>query len=117
MKRTFTSSACKTCRYLYLPFLLLLTITGYSQSVQLNGTNSYVSIGNHSSLHLTNFTLEAWIRIEGVGLTTATSGSSGGFSDVVPIIAKGRSESESAAVDVNYFMGYQPSTNKLIADF
>src|SRR6185295_12195385 len=94
----------------------LFAIAGFSQSVKFNGTNNYVSLGNHSSLHVTNFTLEAWIRIDGAGITTSTSGSNG-FTDVVPIIAKGRSESESAAVDVNYFFGYQPSTNKLIADF
>ena len=94
----------------------------YCSSIWLPGVNpvrftdsSYINLGNHASLKLTNFTLEAWIRIEGYGSTTETG--SGGISAVVPIITKGRAESEAAAVDVNYFLGYNLSTMRLVADF
>ncbi|MBK7852806.1 MAG: metallophosphoesterase [Bacteroidetes bacterium] len=99
--------------------LLLATITFLSkillaQSVSLNGTSQYVNLGNDPSNHLSNFTLEAWIKIEGTGITTSTG--SGGVT-IVPILAKGRAEAELPAVDVNYFLGYDPATNKLTADF
>ncbi len=84
-------------------------------ALDFNGSNNYVDLGNDASLHLTNFTLEAWVKIEGTGVSTSTG--SGGITDIVPIISKGRAEAEAAAQDVNYFLGYQLSTNKLVADF
>ena len=59
--------------------------------------------------------MEAWVKIEGYGSTTETG--AGGLTKVVPIITKGRAFGESAAVDVNYFLGYESGTNKLVADF
>ena len=79
------------------------------------GTNQYIEIPNDPILRLTNFTLEAWIKIEENGKVTSTG--SGGIGDIVPIISKGRAEAEYAEVDVNYFLGYQKSTNQLVADF
>jgi Concanavalin A-like lectin/glucanases superfamily/Secretion system C-terminal sorting domain/Calcineurin-like phosphoesterase len=118
------ASACtgkfRLRNFLSLPFLaalIFLSHPGNGQSIQLNGTNQLVSAGNAASLHLTNFTLEAWIKIEGAGITTSTS-SNGGFTNVVPIITKGRAETDGIkAKEINYFLGYQPSTNKLVADF
>ncbi|GEM_PF-893763 len=99
---------------LFFFFLCLNSSRVYSQSISLNGTNQYANAGNSASLHVTNFTLEAWIKIEGTGVSTGTG--SGGVT-LVPILAKGRAEAESPAVDVNYFFGYDPTTNKLAADF
>ncbi len=76
---------------------------------------TYINLGNAPELKLTNFTLEAWVKIEGYGSTTETGG--GGLLKVVPIISKGRAEGELADVDVNYFLGYESGTNKLMADF
>ncbi len=76
---------------------------------------TYVDLGNSAELHLTNFTLEAWVKIEGYGSTAQTGG--GGLVKVVPIISKGRAEGETPAVDANYFLGYESGTNKLTADF
>lgn len=76
---------------------------------------TYVNLGNAPELKLTNFTLEAWVKIEGYGSTTETGG--GGVTKIVPIITKGRAEGETADVDVNYFLGYESGTNKLMADF
>ncbi|MGB3006041.1 MAG: LamG-like jellyroll fold domain-containing protein [Chitinophagaceae bacterium] len=111
-----------------LPFykkLLLICFSFFSivlfsnaQSLRFTDT-SYVNLGNQASLKLTNFTLEAWIKIEGYGSTTETgsTGAGGGQTGVVPIITKGRAEAEAAAVDVNYFLAYRLSDMKLIADF
>jgi hypothetical protein len=85
------------------------------KSIRFTDT-SYVDLGNAASLHLTNFTVEAWIKIEGYASTTQ-SGSPGGQSGLVPIITKGRAEQELASVDVNYFLSYRLSDMKLVADF
>jgi hypothetical protein len=89
--------------------------TSGSFALDFNGSNNFVDCGNDASLHVTNFTLEAWVKREGTGVT-ASSGT-GGITDIVPVISKGRGEAENAAQDVNYILGYQLSTNKVIADF
>jgi len=95
-----------------------IVLSSNAQSLRFTDT-SYVNLGNHASLKLTNFTLEAWIKIEGYGSTTETgsTGVGGGQTGVVPIITKGRAEAEAATVDVNYFLAYRLSDMKLIADF
>ena len=100
------------------PFSFSMTINSIGQSLRFTDT-SYVNLGNASSLHLTNFTIEARIKIEGYGSTTETgaTGTGGGQTGVVPIITKGRAQSESASVDINYFLGYRLSDMKLVADF
>ena len=99
-------------------FFIFPAMISTSQSLRFTDT-SYVNLGNSSSLRLTNFTIEARIKIEGYGSTTETgaTGSGGGQTGVVPIITKGRAQSESASVDINYFLGYRLSDMKLVADF
>ncbi len=107
-------------RMLLFPFfltLLVFTNAGYGQSAGLNGTSQYVALDNYASLHLTNFTLEAWIKIEGTGVITASGTGTGGHANIVPIITKGRAEAEVPAQDVNYFLGYDLTTKRLLADF
>jgi Concanavalin A-like lectin/glucanases superfamily/Secretion system C-terminal sorting domain/Calcineurin-like phosphoesterase len=106
--------------FLNLSFFIILfflfPIINNGQSVKLNGTSQYGNAGNAASLHLSSFTLEAWIKIDGSGTTTSTG--TGGITNAVPIITKGRAETDGTpAKEVNYFLGYQPSTNKLVADF
>ncbi len=98
------------------PILALFSFlpAGQSQSLRFSGSD-YIVLGNDPSLKLTSFTLEAWIIIEGTGTPTSTG--TGGIGDIVPIISKGRAEQEDPVKDVNYFLGYQLSTNKLVADF
>jgi hypothetical protein len=108
--------------YFFVHLLMIcLVVNTFAQSLGFNGTGSYVNITNNSSLRLQNFTLEAWIKIEGAGATTGTAMTTGegGFkpSSVIPIIAKGRREKGAAATSVNYFFGYRPSDMKLVADF
>ncbi len=94
-------------------FIISISLQSRSQSVGFSGSN-YANAGNAAALHVTNFTLEAWVKIEGTGATTSSG--SGGVT-LVPFIAKGRAESELAAVDVNYIFGYDLTTRKLVADF
>ncbi len=92
---------------------ILVCLQSQAQSVKFSGTD-YANAGNDAALHLTDFTLEAWVKIEGTGVTTSSG--SGGIT-LIPFIAKGRGEAEIAAVDVNYIFGYDPATNRLLADF
>ena len=49
------------------------------------------------------------------GVATATG--SGGLPTVIPLITEGRSQSESAAADLNYFLGINAMTGAWMADF
>ncbi|REJ84476.1 MAG: T9SS C-terminal target domain-containing protein [Bacteroidetes bacterium] len=81
-------------------------------SVEFDGTNSYVNLGNPASLSLNTFTLEAWIMRKGNGISTFT-----GAFNAVPLIAKGREESNANNRDINYFLGIEQGTNFLAADY
>lgn len=81
-------------------------------SIKFYGIDSYINLGNQ--LGLSEYTLEAWIKIQGNGV--ATSSGNGGV-NAVPIICKGRGEEDANNKDCNYFFGYDPGTMKLVADF
>ena len=99
-----------------------------------NGTTQYATAGSetdgtYSNLGATQFTLETWVRRTGNGVTTSTG--AGGLEDLtstggqdrraIPLISKGRAQSDGTNVDVNYFLGLDPdSTNtnfRVVADF
>ncbi|MBL0131521.1 MAG: hypothetical protein IPP43_10680 [Chitinophagaceae bacterium] len=73
------------------------------QSVGLNGSTQYANLGNDASLHLTSFTLEAWIKIEGTSVVSSTG--AGGFANIVPIITKGKADAEVAGTGCKLFFG------------
>lgn len=81
-------------------------------ALSFDGTNDYVTFGPASGLNMHQFTLETWFYWTGGG-TTASTGT-GGIS-AIPLITKGRGESESATYNVNYFLGI--NGGKLAADF
>jgi len=116
MKLFYSSE--KTRSFQFFLLLIFFGMAAHGQCLRFTDT-SFVNLGNSTSLHLTNFTIEGWIKIEGYGSTTetGTTGSGGGQTGVVPIITRGRAESESAKVDINYFLGYRFSDMKLVADF
>ena len=101
--------------------LFSLSLAGWALSspaqqtaLKFNGTSSYVSFGQATStLGATNFTLECWFKRIGTGSTASTG--TGGISGV-PLVTKGRGESESPTLNCNYFLGHT-SGNLLIADF
>ena len=49
----------------------------------------------------------------GVGVGTGN----GGIASAIPLITKGRAEAETTAADVNYFLGIDATSGKLVADF
>ena len=76
---------------------------------------AYASFGSPAALQLTQFTLEMWVRRDGPGEGTNTG--AGGIPDAIPLIAKGRADSETATADINYLFGIQASNGVLCADF
>ncbi|HON08117.1 MAG TPA: Ig-like domain-containing protein, partial [Verrucomicrobiota bacterium] len=82
--------------------------------LSFDGNNDYVTFGVASGLGTSNFTLELWFKWTGAG-STATTGSGG--VDAIPLIAKGRGESDGNNRDMNYFLGIDPQKNVLVADF
>ena len=55
------------------------------------------------------------VPADGAGAPTSTG--TGGITNAIPLIAKGRAEAENAAADVNYFLGIDATSGKLVADF
>ena len=84
-------------------------------AVQLNGTNQYVTLGVAADLRSATFTVELWFQRTGNGTPTSTG--TGGITNAIPLITKGRAEAETAAADVNYFLGIDATSGKLVADF
>src|SRR5687768_16912784 len=98
------------------PLLLLIVIfitasTFAQKAIQFDGYNDYVTFGTASGLGASSFTLETWFKRTGTGVTTSTG--TGGVT-AVPLLAKGRSESDGSSKDMNYFLGIN-SSNKLVA--
>lgn len=83
------------------------------QSLQLDGTNDYVTFGAAPSLGVTTFTIEVRFLRTGTGVTTSTG--TGGVT-AVPLLTKGRGEADGDNRDMNYFLGINAS-NQLVADF
>ena len=79
------------------------------------GTAQYITLGSAAQLRSATFTVELWFQRTGTGVGTSTG--TGGILTAVPLITKGRAEGETAAADVNYFLGIDQSSGKLVADF
>jgi hypothetical protein len=103
-----------------LPLLLIVcamlgvTFAQAGTALNFNGSNQYVTMGAATStLGMSNLTIECWFMRTGAGVTTSTG--SGGVT-AVPLVTKGRGESDGSNVDCDYFMGIDASGH-LIADF
>ncbi|WP_437509469.1 DNRLRE domain-containing protein [Sorangium sp. So ce1099] len=83
-------------------------------ALDLDGVDDHVTMGVAPGLGLQQFTLEAWVKRTGAG-QSAGSGS-GGVSGI-PLIAKGRGESDGSTVDCNYFFAIRSEDSVLTADF
>lgn len=83
---------------------------------QFNGSTDYVQLETSSivtsTLGASNFTLSAWIRRTGAGLTTST-GTGGVIAE--PVLSKGRSERDNSTLDMNYFLGIDPAGGNVLA--
>ena len=87
-------------------------VAGFNAPIQ---TNQYITLGSAAQLRSATFTVELWFQRTGTGVGTSTG--TGGVLTAVPLITKGRAEGETAAADVNYFLGIDQSSGKLVADF
>ena len=72
-------------------------------------------LGAASDLRSATFTLELWFKRTGAGVGTSTG--TGGIASAIPLIAKGRAEAETPAADINYFLGIDATSGKLVGDF
>ncbi|WP_276132069.1 LamG-like jellyroll fold domain-containing protein [Polluticoccus soli] len=86
------------------------------QAFEFNGTNNYISFGLASGLGSSTFTLECWFKNKGVSANTTTTGT-GGVASVIPLVSKGRGESDGSNKDMNYLLGINTATMTLCADF
>lgn len=84
-------------------------------ALQLNGSSQYATLGNATQLRTATFTLELWFKRTGTGVGVGTG--TGGIVSAIPLITKGRAQAESADADVNYFLGIDATSGKLVADF
>lgn len=74
-----------------------------SSALVLDGVDDHIALGRVPALGLAQLTIEAWVRRDGAGRETGTGVN--GIS-VVPIVAKGRGESDGSNVDTNYAFGF-----------
>jgi hypothetical protein len=83
-------------------------------ALDFDGVDDRVTMGPAPSLGLSRFTLEAWFKRTGTG-ASASSGS-GGLT-AIPLVTKGRGESDGGTMDCNYFLGLRATDSVLAADF
>lgn len=85
-----------------------------TDAISLDGTDDYVTFGDAPALKLATFTLECWFKREAGG---STAGTGVGGVTAIPLIAKGRGQSDGSNVDCNYFFGIDGTSGVLVADF
>ena len=83
--------------------------------IQFDGLDDYVTFGPAPGLGAARFTLETWFKRTGAGVGTSTG--NGGIANAIPLVTKGRAEAEGSNVDMNYFLGIDATSGKLVADF
>ncbi|MEO8424403.1 MAG: LamG-like jellyroll fold domain-containing protein, partial [Actinomycetota bacterium] len=87
-----------------------------NQGLQIDGVDTHgVLLGTPGALGAAQFTLELWFKRTGNGVVQSTG--SGGNTDSIPLITKGRSEGDGSAIDTNYYFGIDQSSGELEADF
>jgi hypothetical protein len=96
-----------------------LTITYLPQdsgqrALDFDGVDDHVTMGQAPTLGLSQLTAEAWIKRTGTGQST---GSGSGGVTMIPLIAKGRGETDGDTRDCNYFFGIRATDSVLAADF
>jgi hypothetical protein len=87
--------------------------TTNTAALSFNGTSQYVRTADAApELGTATFTVEAWIKWDGTtGAGAGTGG--GGLTSAIPLVAKGRAQSEATNVDTNYFLGIDTATKRL----
>ena len=85
-----------------------------SNGLDFDGVDDHVTFGVAPQLGSATFTLETWFKRQGEGVAADTG--AGGI-DSVPLITKGQAQTDDTNVDMNYFLGIDPVSNHLVADF
>jgi hypothetical protein len=85
-----------------------------SSGLHFDGVDDYVTFLDDDDLDLAQFTIETWFRRDGPGTPASTGW--GGVS-AIPLVTKGRGEEDGTSLDMNYFLGIDAGTDKLVADF
>jgi len=85
----------------------------FNYAIYFGGTDAFVNFGIANELNTAQFTIETWFKKTGPGATGTTG--TGGIANAIPLIAKGTSESEATAVDINYFLGIDTDNGNVIA--
>jgi len=116
MKQILRSYHKKSALLLML-FIMAIAVTTTAQSLKFNGTSQYGRVPNNAALQLKSFTIEMWVRPETGGTVSANGSGTSGVLSAYPLLSKGRGESETPAVDVNYYAGINSTTNKVGFDF
>ncbi len=86
-----------------------------SMALDFDGVDDRVTFGTASALGLSTFTIETWFRRDGAGIATSTG--TGGITNAIPLVTKGRGEGDQSNVDANWFLGIDATSGVLVADF
>lgn len=97
----------------------------YPIAAKFDGAAAQVRLENTTYLlGMARFTISCWFKKTGAGVTATTAGGADGFptgDPIVPLVTKGRGESDGSNVDCNWFLGLNKVSNgatyKLAADF
>ncbi|MEO8352862.1 MAG: LamG domain-containing protein, partial [Chthoniobacteraceae bacterium] len=98
--------------------LFLPMVGGFSRieaansALAFDGVDDGVTFGLAPGLGSQTFTIETWFKRDGVGTSTFT-----GRVTAIPLVSKGRGETDGDARDLNYFLGIRTWDGVLIADF
>ncbi|MFN8587245.1 MAG: LamG-like jellyroll fold domain-containing protein [Candidatus Eisenbacteria bacterium] len=84
-------------------------------AVQFDGVNDHVTFGAAPALGASTFTVETWFKRTGTGVATSTG--TGGVTNAVPLVTKGRAEADGSTLDMNYFLGIRVADSVLVADY
>lgn len=85
-----------------------------NNALDFGGSNAYITFGAAPSVGVAEFTIECWLRRDGVGVIAYTG--TGGI-NAVPLVTKGVGEAEIPSnINMNYFWGITAG-NVLAADF
>ena len=88
-----------------------------NQAVQIDGVDAHgILLGTNGSARGHAVHAGAVVQADGRRRRRASTGS-GGNTDSIPLITKGRSESDGGNIDTNYFFGIDASSGELEADF
>ena len=100
---------------LYLHGIQRLIPNWVASSLTFNGSTAYVTTGTGTAFNSATFTVETWFYRTAAGVGVTTGGS--GIASAIPLLTKGTSEDETANADINYFLGIDATSAKLVADF